>query len=76
MQEALNNLEDFDKTCLEAALQGVSNVMQQEWGSSCPCQVLWITLIYSVYEVVLISPKHEFVLISQNHGDTQFKYSQ
>jgi len=26
VQEALNNLEDYDKTCLEAALQGVSNV--------------------------------------------------
>uniref|UniRef100_A0A672P1G0 Integrator complex subunit 14 n=1 Tax=Sinocyclocheilus grahami TaxID=75366 RepID=A0A672P1G0_SINGR len=39
LQEALNNLEDFDKTCLEAALQGVSNVVQQEWGTSCPCQL-------------------------------------
>lgn len=39
LQEALSNLEDYDKTCLEAALQGVSNVVQQEWGSACPCQV-------------------------------------
>uniref|UniRef100_A0A8C2I489 Integrator complex subunit 14 n=1 Tax=Cyprinus carpio TaxID=7962 RepID=A0A8C2I489_CYPCA len=39
LQEALNNLEDYDKTCLEAALQGVSNVVQQEWGTSCPCQL-------------------------------------
>jgi len=39
VQEALNNLEDYDKTCLEAALQGVSNVVQQEWGTACPCQV-------------------------------------
>ncbi|KAG5273526.1 hypothetical protein AALO_G00152350 [Alosa alosa] len=43
LQETLNNLEDFDKTCLEAALQGVSNVMQQEWGSGCPCQVVLVT---------------------------------
>uniref|UniRef100_A0A673FX93 Integrator complex subunit 14 n=1 Tax=Sinocyclocheilus rhinocerous TaxID=307959 RepID=A0A673FX93_9TELE len=43
LQEALNNLEDFDKTCLEAALQGVSNVVQQEWGTSCPCQVVLVT---------------------------------
>lgn len=39
-QEALNNLEDYDKTCLESALQGVSNIVQQEWGYTCPCQVL------------------------------------
>uniref|UniRef100_A0A672T532 Integrator complex subunit 14 n=1 Tax=Sinocyclocheilus grahami TaxID=75366 RepID=A0A672T532_SINGR len=39
LQEALNNLEDYDKTCLEAALQGVSNIVQQEWGTSCPCQL-------------------------------------
>lgn len=42
VQEALSNLEDYDKTCLEAALQGVSNVVQQEWGSACPCQVYWV----------------------------------
>ncbi|KAK2848065.1 hypothetical protein Q7C36_009747 [Tachysurus vachellii] len=43
LQEALNNLEDYDKTCLEAALQGVSNVVQQEWGCTCPCQVVLVT---------------------------------
>lgn len=40
-QEALSSLEDYDKTCIEAALNGVNNVVQQEWGSGCPCQVLW-----------------------------------
>uniref|UniRef100_A0AAR2KGH9 Integrator complex subunit 14 n=1 Tax=Pygocentrus nattereri TaxID=42514 RepID=A0AAR2KGH9_PYGNA len=43
LQEALNNLEDYDKTCLESALQGVSNIVQQEWGSTCPCQVVLVT---------------------------------
>ncbi|KAG7276263.1 hypothetical protein CRUP_018645 [Coryphaenoides rupestris] len=43
LQEALSNLEDYDKTCIESALSGVSNVVQQEWGSSCPCQVLLVT---------------------------------
>lgn len=38
-QEALGSLEDYDKTCIESALHGVSNVVQQEWGSACPCQV-------------------------------------
>lgn len=43
LQEALSSLEDYDKTCLESALQGVSNVVQQEWGSACPCQVVLVT---------------------------------
>lgn len=43
LQEALSNLEDYDKTCVEAALNGVSNVVQQEWGSACPCQVVLVT---------------------------------
>ncbi|XP_045892371.1 integrator complex subunit 14 isoform X2 [Micropterus dolomieu] len=43
LQEALSNLEDYDKTCVESALNGVSNVVQQEWGSACPCQVVLVT---------------------------------
>ncbi|TNN86918.1 von Willebrand factor A domain-containing protein 9 [Liparis tanakae] len=43
LQEALSTLEDYDKTCVEAALNGVSNVVQQEWGSACPCQVVLVT---------------------------------
>ncbi|XP_071354331.1 integrator complex subunit 14 [Trachinotus anak] len=43
LQEALSSLEDYDKTCVESALNGVSNVVQQEWGSACPCQVMLIT---------------------------------
>lgn len=43
-QEALSSLEDYDKTCVESALNGVSNVVQQEWGSACPCQVFWQVL--------------------------------
>uniref|UniRef100_A0A8C5EPY0 Integrator complex subunit 14 n=1 Tax=Gouania willdenowi TaxID=441366 RepID=A0A8C5EPY0_GOUWI len=43
LQEALSTLEDYDKTCVESALQGVSNVVQQEWGSACPCQVVLVT---------------------------------
>uniref|UniRef100_A0A8C7ZTC4 Integrator complex subunit 14 n=1 Tax=Oryzias sinensis TaxID=183150 RepID=A0A8C7ZTC4_9TELE len=43
LQEALSSLEDYDKTCIEAALNGVNNVVQQEWGSGCPCQVVLVT---------------------------------
>ncbi|XP_053282498.1 integrator complex subunit 14 [Pleuronectes platessa] len=43
LQEALGSLEDYDKTCVESALQGVSNVVVQEWGNACPCQLMLIT---------------------------------
>uniref|UniRef100_A0A3P8VDB0 Integrator complex subunit 14 n=1 Tax=Cynoglossus semilaevis TaxID=244447 RepID=A0A3P8VDB0_CYNSE len=43
LQEALSSLEDYDKTCIESALHGVSNVFQQEWGSTCACQVILVT---------------------------------
>uniref|UniRef100_A0A673M249 Integrator complex subunit 14 n=1 Tax=Sinocyclocheilus rhinocerous TaxID=307959 RepID=A0A673M249_9TELE len=63
LQEALNNLEDYDKTCLEAALQGVSNIVQQEWGTSCPCQ-----LVCSMYSTDIL---HLEQLINLNGGEGQ-----
>ncbi|XP_028921339.1 integrator complex subunit 14 isoform X2 [Ornithorhynchus anatinus] len=39
LQEALSNMDDYDKTCLESALLGVCNVVQQEWGGAIPCQL-------------------------------------
>ncbi|EMP36011.1 UPF0464 protein C15orf44 like protein [Chelonia mydas] len=39
LQEALSNMDDYDKTCLESALVGVCNVVQQEWGAAIPCQL-------------------------------------
>lgn len=47
LQEALSSLEDYDKTCIESALHGVSNVFQQEWGSTCACQVPCCALFWS-----------------------------
>ncbi|XP_010189183.1 PREDICTED: von Willebrand factor A domain-containing protein 9-like, partial [Mesitornis unicolor] len=38
LQEALSNMDDYDKTCLESALLGVCNIVQQEWGAAIPCQ--------------------------------------
>lgn len=35
----LQNLEDRDKTCLEAALHGVSILINEEWGQNTPCHV-------------------------------------
>uniref|UniRef100_A0A8C6LIJ5 Integrator complex subunit 14 n=1 Tax=Nothobranchius furzeri TaxID=105023 RepID=A0A8C6LIJ5_NOTFU len=43
LQEAISSLEDYDKTCIESALNGVNNVVQQEWGNGCPCQVVLVT---------------------------------
>ncbi|XP_022435516.1 integrator complex subunit 14 isoform X2 [Delphinapterus leucas] len=39
LQEALSNMDDYDKTCLESALVGVCNIVQQEWGGTIPCQL-------------------------------------
>lgn len=35
----LQNIEDRDKTCLEAALHGVSMLINEEWGQNTPCHV-------------------------------------
>ena len=35
----LSNIEDRDKTCLEAALHGVSVLINDEWGQNTPCHV-------------------------------------
>jgi hypothetical protein len=35
----LQNVEDRDKTCLEAALHGVSALINEEWGQNTPCHV-------------------------------------
>ncbi|XP_029430961.1 integrator complex subunit 14 isoform X2 [Rhinatrema bivittatum] len=43
LQEALNNMDDYDKTCLESALLGVCTIVQQEWGAAIPCQVVLVT---------------------------------
>lgn len=36
----LQTLEDRDKSCLEAALQGVTFLVNEEWGQNTPCHVL------------------------------------
>lgn len=39
VRSKLNNLEDYDKTCLKIALQGVNSLVLEEWGNSTLCQV-------------------------------------
>ncbi|MEQ2170682.1 Integrator complex subunit 14 [Goodea atripinnis] len=55
LQDALSNLEDYDKTCLELALQGVSSVVQQEWGSACPCQLQMTDTMDNLEELLRLS---------------------
>uniref|UniRef100_A0A8C6SER1 Integrator complex subunit 14 n=1 Tax=Neogobius melanostomus TaxID=47308 RepID=A0A8C6SER1_9GOBI len=55
LQDALSNLEDYDKTCFEAALNGVSNVVQQEWGSACPCQLQMTDAMENLEELLRLS---------------------
>uniref|UniRef100_A0A3P9NZX4 Integrator complex subunit 14 n=1 Tax=Poecilia reticulata TaxID=8081 RepID=A0A3P9NZX4_POERE len=55
LQEALSNLEDYDKTCLELALQGVSSVVQQEWGNGCPCQLQMTDAMENLEELLHLS---------------------
>lgn len=35
----LQKLEDYDKTCIETALHGVSQMVLAEWGNNSACQV-------------------------------------
>ncbi|XP_042543445.1 integrator complex subunit 14-like isoform X2 [Dipodomys spectabilis] len=43
LQEALSNMDNYDKTCLESALVRVCNIVQQDWGGAIPCQVVLVT---------------------------------
>uniref|UniRef100_A0A672J3K7 Integrator complex subunit 14 n=1 Tax=Salarias fasciatus TaxID=181472 RepID=A0A672J3K7_SALFA len=55
LQEALSRLEDYDKTCVESALNGVNNVVQQEWGSACPCQLQATDAMDNLEELLRLS---------------------
>ena len=35
----LQQLDEYDKTCIETALNGVNRLVLGEWGSATPCQV-------------------------------------
>uniref|UniRef100_A0A673YK11 Integrator complex subunit 14 n=1 Tax=Salmo trutta TaxID=8032 RepID=A0A673YK11_SALTR len=55
LQEALSNLEDYDKTCLESALHGVSNVVQQEWGHACPTQLQMTDTMHNLVQLLQLN---------------------
>lgn len=39
----LKNIEDYDKTCIETALHGVSQMVLGEWGNNTACQIVLVT---------------------------------
>lgn len=41
----LPHIEDGDKTCIEQALQGVNQLVLNEWGSQNPVQIIMVSLI-------------------------------
>lgn len=43
IKAALLKLECYDKTCPLPALEGVKNIVLEEWGAGMPCQVIMIT---------------------------------
>lgn len=43
IKNALNKVEEYSKTCIETALNGVNSVILEEWSIFTPCQVILIT---------------------------------
>ncbi|XP_048523797.1 integrator complex subunit 14 [Dendroctonus ponderosae] len=43
IKEELKNIDDYDKTCIENALNGVGHMILGEWGNNTACQVVLIT---------------------------------
>jgi len=43
LKDALSTITTYDKTCIEAALQGVRTSVIQEWGTSVPVNLILIT---------------------------------
>lgn len=39
----LQNIEEWDKTCIQSALRGVNNIIMAEWSNTTACQVILIT---------------------------------
>lgn len=55
----LQNIDDYDKTCIETALHGVNQMVLGEWGNNTPCQVSipipnFCTLLLTVFFKVLL----------------------
>uniref|UniRef100_UPI00398F2557 integrator complex subunit 14 isoform X3 n=1 Tax=Pristiophorus japonicus TaxID=55135 RepID=UPI00398F2557 len=70
LQEALSTVDDYDKTCLESALMGISNIVQDEWGVCIPCQVILVT--DGSLGIGRGSLRHSLSALSQRSEDSKF----
>ncbi|KAI4466815.1 hypothetical protein MML48_2g00002103 [Holotrichia oblita] len=43
IKSELQNLGDYDKTCIETAFHGVNNIVLTEWGSNTACDIILVT---------------------------------
>lgn len=43
VKSQLGKVEDYDKTCIRVALEGVKTFVLDEWGTGSPCQVILVT---------------------------------
>jgi hypothetical protein len=43
IKNELQNIDDYDKTCIETALHGVNQMVLSEWGNNTACQIILIT---------------------------------
>lgn len=43
LKSALSKIENYDRTCIDIALEGVRTTVLEEWGAGTPCQVVLIT---------------------------------
>nr|XP_034326930.1 integrator complex subunit 14-like [Crassostrea gigas] len=57
IKSALNYVEEYNKSCIEAALTGVSSVVTEEWNSVTPSQVMYCC--HTLTSNVLLSHSHK-----------------
>ncbi len=50
LKKAVHTIEIFDKTCLETVLDGVKNVVVEEWGASTLCQVFHVSFLFDIID--------------------------
>ncbi|XP_045483435.1 integrator complex subunit 14 [Harmonia axyridis] len=43
IRAALQNIDDYDKTCIETALHGVNRIILGEWGNNTACEIVLVT---------------------------------
>ena len=60
IKAALNKIEDYDKTCIEAGLNGVGSTVSSEWGNGTMMQVQ--IQIQNLYHIKCFLPVKWYIL--------------